>query len=180
MDGRTYAFIALERIGGVMVYDVTDPAQAVFVNYINSREFDDAIQGDVSPEGLCFVPAAQSAGGKALLLAACEVSGTLAVYTCTGNAVTPPQEEQPQPEPPQPEPPQQDVTPEEGGQHYYPDYQEPQAVQEVPEQPVFVPDEDAVSPKTGDDGETQLWIVCAIALCASFALELLLKKLANR
>ena len=180
VDGRTYAFIALERIGGVMVYNVTDPAQAVFVNYINSREFDDAIQGDVSPEGLCFVPAAQSAGGKALLLAACEVSGTLAVYTCTGNAVTPPQEEQPQPEPPQPEPPQQDVTPEEGGQHYYPDYQEPQTVQEVPEQPVLVPDEDAVSPKTGDDGETQLWIVCAIALCASFALELLLKKLANR
>lgn len=28
VDGRTCAFIALERIGGMMVYDVTDPAQA--------------------------------------------------------------------------------------------------------------------------------------------------------
>lgn len=83
VDGRTYAFIALERISGVMVYDITDPANAEFVNYINSREFDTAIQGDVSPEGLCFVPAGASRTGNALLLAACEVSGTLAVYELT-------------------------------------------------------------------------------------------------
>lgn len=83
---KTYAFIALERIGGVMVYDITDPTQTSFVNYINSREFDDAIQGDVSPEGLSFVPAADSKTGKPLLLAACEVSGTLAAYECTYNA----------------------------------------------------------------------------------------------
>jgi len=86
VDGRTYAFIALERIGGVMVYDVTDPANASFVNYINSREFDAAIQGDVSPEGLCFVSASDSKTGQALLLAACEVSGTLAVYQLTAPA----------------------------------------------------------------------------------------------
>ncbi|MGM9640196.1 MAG: choice-of-anchor I family protein [Faecousia sp.] len=84
VDGKTYAFIALERIGGVMVYDITDPAQATFVNYINSREFEAAIQGDVSPEGLCFIPSADRASGKALLLAACEVSGTLAVYEMEG------------------------------------------------------------------------------------------------
>ena len=81
VDGKTYAFIALERIGGVMVYDISDPAGAKFVNYINSREFEDAIQGDVSPEGLRFVPAAN--GRKAMLLAACEVSGTLAAYELT-------------------------------------------------------------------------------------------------
>ncbi|MGN0585770.1 MAG: choice-of-anchor I family protein, partial [Oscillospiraceae bacterium] len=79
---RTYAFIALERIGGVMVYDITEPENTVFVNYINSREFDDAIKGDVSPEGLCYVSAADSKNGKAMLLTACEVSGTLAVYEC--------------------------------------------------------------------------------------------------
>lgn len=83
VDGRTYAFVALERIGGVMVYDITDPADAEFVNYINSREFDAAIQGDVSPEGLCFISAANNKTGKALLLAACEVSGTLAAYELT-------------------------------------------------------------------------------------------------
>lgn len=84
VDGKTYAFIALERIGGVMVYDITDPANAFFVNYINSREFENVIQGDVSPEGLCFVPAADSKTSKALLLTACEVSGTLAAYELTG------------------------------------------------------------------------------------------------
>ena len=86
VNGRTYAFIALERIGGVMIYDVTDPAKAEFVNYINSREFAADIQGDVSPEGLCFVPAAASRTGKPLLLAACEVSSTLAVYELTGKS----------------------------------------------------------------------------------------------
>ena len=77
VDGRTYAFVGLERIGGVMVYDITDPANASFVNYINSREFEAAIQGDVSPEGLCF---AYSKSGTPVLMTACEVSGTLAVY----------------------------------------------------------------------------------------------------
>ena len=83
VDGKTYAFIALERIGGVMVYDITDPAGAKFVNYINSRDFADNIMGDVSPEGLCFVSAADSKTGSPMLLAACEVSGTLAAYELT-------------------------------------------------------------------------------------------------
>ena len=81
VNGKTYAFIAIERIGGIMVYDITDPANAKYVNYINSREFDEAIKGDVSPEGLCFVDAGPN--GKLsdpILLAACEVSGTLAAY----------------------------------------------------------------------------------------------------
>ena len=84
VGGKTYAFIALERIGGVMVYDITNPDKTEFVNYINSRNLNDDIRGDVSPEGLCFIPAAQSKTGKPLLLAACEVSGTLAVYELTG------------------------------------------------------------------------------------------------
>ncbi|MGN0963182.1 MAG: choice-of-anchor I family protein, partial [Clostridia bacterium] len=78
---RTYAFIALERVGGIMIYDITDASEIQFVNYINSREFDDVIQGDVAPEGLAFIAAENTADGKALLLAACEVSGTLAAYT---------------------------------------------------------------------------------------------------
>src|SRR5699024_1968374 len=82
VDGRTYAFIALERTGGVMVYDVTDPANAAYVNYINSREFKAIVPGseeyedgeldkwvtggDVAPEGLAFIPAAQSPTGTDL------------------------------------------------------------------------------------------------------------------
>lgn len=33
INGRTYAFFGLERIGGLMVYDVTDPGNAFFVGY---------------------------------------------------------------------------------------------------------------------------------------------------
>ena len=40
VNGRTYAFVALERTGGIMVYDVTDSESAAFVNYINTRDFD--------------------------------------------------------------------------------------------------------------------------------------------
>lgn len=83
VDGKTYAFIALERIGGIAVYDITSPSETKFVNYINSREFDSAIQGDVSPEGLKFVSSTKGSDGKPVLMAACEVSGTLAVYSCS-------------------------------------------------------------------------------------------------
>ena len=93
--------MALERTGGVMVYDVTDPDNSEFVNYINSRDFAGIVSGseaydkdeldkwvtggDVAPEGLAFIPAAQSPTGRDLLLAACEVSGTVAVYELTPN-----------------------------------------------------------------------------------------------
>ena len=80
---KTYAFVGLERIGGVMVYDITDSANVSYVNYINSRDFSEDIAGDVSPEGLCFIPASESKTGKPMLLAACEVSGTVAVYDIT-------------------------------------------------------------------------------------------------
>ncbi|XAY16553.1 LysM peptidoglycan-binding domain-containing protein [Bengtsoniella intestinalis] len=83
VDGKTYAFIGLERQGGIMVYDVTDPANATFVNYLNSRDYSTDIAGDVAPEGLSFVSATDSATGEALLLAANEVSGTLAVIELT-------------------------------------------------------------------------------------------------
>ena len=96
VDGKTYAFVALERTGGVMVYDVTDPAAITFVNYVNTRDFGTIVEGseeyedgeldkwvtggDVAPEGLLFLDAASSPNGEPLLLAACEVSGTVAVY----------------------------------------------------------------------------------------------------
>lgn len=83
VDGKLYAFIGLERLGGVMVYDVTDPANAEYVNYINTRDYSQDIAGDVAPEGMVFVSADQSPTGNALLLAANEVSGTLPVFELT-------------------------------------------------------------------------------------------------
>ena len=83
---KTYAFVGLERIGGIMVYDITDPTQSTYVNYINSRNFNTAISGDDSPEGLCFVSADNSFDGNSYLLAACEVSATVAAYQLTSKA----------------------------------------------------------------------------------------------
>ena len=82
LGGRAYAFIALERIGGIMVYDVTDPSAAQYVNYVNSRDFNGELTGDVAPEGLAFAVN----GDKTYLLAAFEVSGTVASYELTAPA----------------------------------------------------------------------------------------------
>lgn len=73
---RTFAFIGLERIGGVMVYDVTDPARASYVTYLNTRT---GAAGDRGPEGLTFIAASQSPNGKPLLIVANEISGSTAV-----------------------------------------------------------------------------------------------------
>jgi hypothetical protein len=86
IDGRTYAFIGLERIGGVMVYDVSDPAAPAFIQYINNRDFtkdpedETAEAGDLGPEGLHFMSAEDSPTGQPLLVVANEVSGTVTVY----------------------------------------------------------------------------------------------------
>lgn len=87
VNGNTYAFIGIERIGGVMIYDITNPENSTFVNYINSRDFAEDIAGDVSPEGLSFVSASESLSKNAELLAAHEVSGTVAVYEMTEDIV---------------------------------------------------------------------------------------------
>ncbi|SJN16634.1 Alkaline phosphatase [Micrococcus lylae] len=85
VQGRTYAFLGLERIGGVMVFDITDPTAATFVDYVNERnwdaeEGDEANYGDMGAEGLEFVPASESPSGVALLIVANEVSGSTTVY----------------------------------------------------------------------------------------------------
>lgn len=80
---RSYAFVGLERAGGIMAYDLTNPAQPVFDLYFSSRSYDSEEEipsGDVAPEGLSFIAAEQSPTGKALLLVAHELSGTIAVY----------------------------------------------------------------------------------------------------
>ena len=84
INGRTYAFIGLERIGGIMTYDITDPRAPVFVDYTNFRNFTGNIQqftaGDLGPEGLTFIPARISPNGRHLLVVGNEVSGSTTFY----------------------------------------------------------------------------------------------------
>ena len=83
--GTTYAFISLERIGGVMVYDVSNPFAPAFVQYINKRDFSVAPgmpeSGDQGAEGLIVIDAARSPiRGVPLLVVANEVSGTTTLF----------------------------------------------------------------------------------------------------
>ncbi len=73
IDGRTFAFIGLERVGGVMMYDVTDPTAAFFVDYINTGLLAD---GGQSPEGLSFF----EQDGRHYLAVSYEVSGTVEIF----------------------------------------------------------------------------------------------------
>lgn len=85
INDRTYAFIGLERQSSIVVYDVTDPRAPRFADYASNRDFSrspgpgiDA--GDLGPEGLHFVAAADSPIGVPLLLVANEVSGSTTVW----------------------------------------------------------------------------------------------------
>lgn len=79
INGRKIAFIVLERISGVMAYDVTNPAAPRFIQYINTRNFSNGT-GDRGPEGIRFIKAADSPTGKPLLVVANELSFTIAIY----------------------------------------------------------------------------------------------------
>ena len=85
--GRTYAFVGLERIGGVAVFDITVPSRSTFVDYVNTRDFSGDLAGngsDSGPEGLVFVAATDSPTGSPLLLVGNETSGTTTVFAVTG------------------------------------------------------------------------------------------------
>lgn len=89
LGDKTFLFLGLERMGGVLVYDVTDPTAPVRVDYLNTRDdwaTEDtesvlAAAGDLGPEGLVFIPAKDAPGDKPLLVVGFEVSGTTTVYT---------------------------------------------------------------------------------------------------
>lgn len=83
----TYAFVALERIGGIMIYNITIPTVPYFVQYINTRNFSVtpsqanlASVGDLGPEGIVFIPRNESPNGKDMIMLSNEVSGTVALF----------------------------------------------------------------------------------------------------
>ncbi|MGB3202588.1 MAG: choice-of-anchor I family protein [Nodosilinea sp.] len=88
IDGRTYAFIGLERFGGIMTYDITNPRESFFVDFVNNRDFagdaEAGTAGDLGPEGLVFIAAADSPNGNPLLVVGNEVSGTTTVFDASG------------------------------------------------------------------------------------------------
>ena len=93
LGDSTYAFVGLERIGGVMVYNVTNPNNVSLVTYFTSRDFGvvpgaNTAGGDLGPEGLLYISANDSPDGKHYILTSNEISGSIAVYQLDGSAVT--------------------------------------------------------------------------------------------
>ncbi|MFV1883665.1 MAG: choice-of-anchor I family protein [Balneola sp.] len=104
LSGKMYAFIGLERIGGIMVYDISDPTNPEFITYDNVRNFDELdfnegiIEGlddlaDVAgiatimestvasgPEGISFLMQGASPVGAPLVVVSNEVTGSITIH----------------------------------------------------------------------------------------------------
>jgi hypothetical protein len=82
-----YAFVSMERVGGVMAFNINNPAAPVLELYQNNRSTT-AGTGDLGPEGIVFISATDSPTGQPLLILANEVSSTVAVYNVVTSTTT--------------------------------------------------------------------------------------------
>lgn len=82
---RVYALIGFERLGGVMMYDITYPYAPFYVSYTSTRDFMAEVTsraaGDLGVEGITYIPAEESPNGMALVVTSNEVSGTVSIFT---------------------------------------------------------------------------------------------------
>lgn len=87
-DERIYAFIGLERVGGIMVYDITETDKVEYVQYLNGRDFsvswpEDARppenDGDVAPQQLRYI--GQDVYGIPFLFVAYTESSSITIYS---------------------------------------------------------------------------------------------------
>ncbi len=78
------ALIGLERQGGVMIYNITDPTAPYFVNYFNNRNFDANAEtpeaGDLGVESIVYISAEDSPTGSPLIVTPNEISGTVTIW----------------------------------------------------------------------------------------------------
>lgn len=75
IQDSVFAFVGLERQNAIVVFDITNPSNVKFVKYLITQT-----DGDISPEGMKFVPASNSPTGNPLLMVSYEISGSTAVY----------------------------------------------------------------------------------------------------
>ncbi|MFN3754025.1 choice-of-anchor I family protein [Flavobacterium sp.] len=89
IGSETFAFVSLERVGGVMVYNITNPNNAIFVDYKNSRSTSD-YSGDHGPEGITYIAPENSPTGMPYILVANEISGTITIFEVDTNDLSTP------------------------------------------------------------------------------------------
>ena len=86
---QTFAFIGLERIGGVMVYNVTNPNNPTFVDYKNTRSTS-AYAGDHGAEGIIYIEPTDSPTGTGYVLVSNEISGTITIFEVDATTLSTP------------------------------------------------------------------------------------------
>jgi len=68
---KTIAFVGMERVDAVAVYDVTNPTAPVFIKMFAT--------GD-APEGVLFIPSSKSPIGQSLVVVSSENDGVIKIY----------------------------------------------------------------------------------------------------
>lgn len=77
--GTPYAFVSMERVGGLIMFNLSNPSAPQFVQYVNNRGLT-GLTGDRGPEGIIYVKQQDSPNGKALIVLGNEVSSSISVY----------------------------------------------------------------------------------------------------
>ena len=80
---RRIAILGLERMTALAIFDITDPGNPIFQEWLQMLPTKATPAKDVkhwSPEGIVFVPASKSPSGKALIIASYELSGSISIH----------------------------------------------------------------------------------------------------
>lgn len=90
---QTFAFVGLERVGGIMVYDISAPDAPEYIQYLNNRDFGFDIEtrlddngepahlaGDLGPESIVFISANENPTQHPMLAVGNEVSGSTTLF----------------------------------------------------------------------------------------------------
>jgi hypothetical protein len=84
LAGRAFAFVGLERMGGVALFEITEPSAPEFIEYRLDRDFtgdpEAGTAGDLGPESVIFIPRQESPINAPLIVVANEVSGSTTIY----------------------------------------------------------------------------------------------------
>jgi hypothetical protein len=79
INGNHYLFVSMERVGGVMIFNVDVPSAPVYVGYYNNRSV--ATNGpDRGAEGIIIIKKEDSPTGNDIVILANEISSTLSIF----------------------------------------------------------------------------------------------------
>lgn len=80
INGNHYLFVSLERVGGVMLFNVDVPSAPVYVGYYNNRSVGANSGPDRGAEGIIIIKKEDSPTGNDIVILANEISSTLSIF----------------------------------------------------------------------------------------------------